>query len=98
MKSRLYNRNEASEYLLHHFGIHAMPGTLAKYASLGGGPAFRKAGRFPVYEEADLDAWAVARLSKRVRSTSELAVRMVHSTDKKAGPRSQAVERETSNQ
>ena len=72
MQSRLYNRNEASEYLLHHFGIHAMPATLAKYASLGGGPAFRKAGRFPVYEEADLDAWAEERLSERVRSTSEL--------------------------
>ena len=72
MQSRLYNRNEASEYLLHYFGIHAMPATLAKYASLGGGPAFRKAGRFPVYAEADLDAWAEERLSERVRSTSEL--------------------------
>lgn len=37
-----------------------------------GGPAFRKAGKFPIYSRADLDAWANERLGKRVRSTSEL--------------------------
>ena len=32
--------------------------TLAKYACIGGGPAFRKAGKFPIYSRDDLDAWA----------------------------------------
>ena len=46
--------------------------TLAKYACLGGGPAFRKAGKFPIYSRGDLDAWANQRLGKLVCSTSEL--------------------------
>ena len=32
--------------------------TLAKLACVGGGPCFRKAGRWPLYSPADLDAWA----------------------------------------
>jgi hypothetical protein len=45
---------------------------IANYAFLGGGPAFRKAGKFPVYFRDDLDAWANQRLGRLVRSTSEL--------------------------
>jgi hypothetical protein len=46
--------------------------TLAKLACVGGGPEFRKWGRVPLYEIAALDAWCDAKLSKPVRSTSEL--------------------------
>ena len=70
--NEVMNRREASEYLRRRYGIQAKPATLAKYASLGGGPRFRRAGRFPVYSAADLDAWAEGRLTGLVASTAEL--------------------------
>jgi hypothetical protein len=66
-------RAEAAQYLREAHGIPCAPATLAKYACVGGGPVFRKAsGKFPIYSREDLDAWANSRLSKPVRSTSEL--------------------------
>jgi hypothetical protein len=65
-------RAEAARYIRETHGIPCAPATLAKYACIGGGPAFRKAGKFPIYARDDLDAWAESRLSKPVRSTSEL--------------------------
>ena len=50
----------------------ARPRPLLNMPVLGGGPAFRKAGKFPIYSREDLDAWANQRLGKLVRSTSEL--------------------------
>lgn len=69
---RLLCRKEASTYLLTCWGIRRSPRTLAKYAVVGGGPLFRKAGRTPLYSTLDLDAFARGSLSKRVGSTSEL--------------------------
>jgi hypothetical protein len=48
------------------------PKTLAKLAVIGGGPLFRKAGRFPLYEILELDRFARGKLSPLVGSTSEL--------------------------
>lgn len=45
--------------------------TLAKFACLGGGPPFHKAGRIPLYPVELLDKWALARLGPVVLSTSE---------------------------
>ena len=64
-------RADAASYI-RNYGIPCVASTLAKYACTGGGPPFRKAGRFPVYFKADLDAWARQRLGMLVRSTSEL--------------------------
>ena len=72
MTPKLLNRRDASHYLLTHHGIRAKPATLAKYASMGGGPPFRRAGRFPVYDIEDLDHWASMRVSPLVHATSEL--------------------------
>ena len=68
-------RADAARYIREAHGIPCAPTTLAKYAVLGGGPAFRKAGKFPIYSRDDLDAWANQRLGKLVRSTSELVDR-----------------------
>lgn len=65
-------RVDAAQYIREHHGIPCSLATLAKYACIGGGPAFRKAGKFPIYARDDLDAWAKQRLGKLVRSTSEL--------------------------
>ena len=69
--SRLLRRCEAAAYTTRTHGIPCSPKTLAKYATVGGGPAYVKAGRIPLYSREDLDAWAEARLSPKVRSTSE---------------------------
>jgi hypothetical protein len=64
-------RDKAADYLQQNWGFGAVD-TLATLATRGGGPRFRKLGRFPVYTEADLDSWAESRLSVPVSSTSEL--------------------------
>ena len=68
-------RAEAARYIREHHGIPCAPATLAKYACIGGGPPFRKAGKFPIYSRDDLDAWASSRLSEPMQSTSAVAVR-----------------------
>ena len=67
-------RTLAAAYIQERHGIPCAPKTLAKLAVVGGGPPFRKAGRVPLYELRDLDDWAEAKLSRPVRSTSELKV------------------------
>ena len=73
-KVRRLRRHEASRYLNDAWGIRRTPKTLAKLAVVGGGPAFRKDGRFPLYEPDSLDEWACEQLSESVRSTAELRV------------------------
>jgi hypothetical protein len=53
-------------------GFPTSPATLATKAVRGGGPPFRLFGRVPLYRWGDLLAWAEARLSAPVSSTSEL--------------------------
>ncbi|SRR5579884_2291758 len=68
----LLRREKAAKYVREVWGIPCEARTLAKLMTVGGGPLVRKAGRFPLYEKADLDAWASAKLSGKVRSSSEL--------------------------
>jgi hypothetical protein len=63
-------RREAAGYLTEN-GYPVAPNTLTKLASVGGGPVFRKFGRWPVYAPPDLDDWARTRLSAPMRSTSD---------------------------
>lgn len=75
MESREYlRRAEAARYLQERFGAYTAQ-TLAKLACVGGGPVYRKMGAYPVYRPADLDAWAEARMSAPVASSSELPSR-----------------------
>jgi hypothetical protein len=69
---KILRRNEAAAYIKETHGIPCASKTLAKYAVIGGGPLFRKSGNIPLYEPRDLDAWAESKLSKPVRTTSEL--------------------------
>jgi len=68
-------RADAARYIRETYAFPCVPTTLAKYACLGGGPAFRKAGKFPIYSRDDLDAWAKQRLGEVVPSTSALSGR-----------------------
>lgn len=66
-------RREAAAYLLETHGVPVAVATLAKAASVGGGPAITYFGRIPLYAKTDLDAWAEAKLNSPVLSTSERA-------------------------
>ena len=78
MESREYlRRAEAARYLQERYGAYTVQ-TLAKLACVGGGPVYRKMGAYPVYRPADLDAWAEARMSAPVASSSELPSRRQH--------------------
>src|SRR5580692_7310136 len=68
--SRLLRRAEAAKHIQNKWGYPCSPRTLAKYAVVGGGPAFRRAGRFPMYSDMDLDNWIISRLGPRITSTS----------------------------
>ena len=68
---RLLRRIAAAQHVTDKF-FQCSPKTLAKLAVVGGGPAFRKSGRWPLYAEADLNDWALAKIGPRVGSTSEL--------------------------
>lgn len=73
-KPRL-RRDEAVEYLRLAHGLEFAKSTLAKWASLGGGPRFNKSGQTPLYPIPELDDWATRRLGEPVASTSEVATR-----------------------
>ena len=64
-------RSDAAAYITNRYGFPCSRQWLAKLAVIGGGPVFRKAGRYPVYEPGELDRWAEARIGPPQRSTSE---------------------------
>jgi hypothetical protein len=66
----LLNRKRAALYLETVYGARCSASTMAKMAVAGTGPGFRCMGRFPVYNPADLDAWAKAKLGPVVHSTA----------------------------
>lgn len=65
-------RREAAAYLTGR-GLPIKWATLQKLASVGGGPIYRRFGLHALYTEADLDAWAEAKLSGPRTSASEAA-------------------------
>jgi hypothetical protein len=73
-------RRAAAEYMRKNCGIPCSAKTLAKLACIGGGPVYRRFGRIPLYLIADLDAYAEAKISKPVQSTSEYEDRQSGST------------------
>ena len=72
---RLLRRAEAAEHIQQKWGYPCSPRTLAKYAVIGGGPPFRKAGRYPLYHADGLDDWVGGKFSDPVTSTSALRAR-----------------------
>ena len=67
---RRFTRHEAAAFLT-DYGYPVAPTTLAKYASIGGGPAFESFGRRPLYRPDDLLTWARERSTGPRRSTSD---------------------------
>ena len=61
----------ASAYLA-ACGFRLAEATMAKYRTLGGGPAFLRYGRRILYRPSALNAWLAARV-RELRNTSEAA-------------------------
>jgi hypothetical protein len=53
-------------------GYTAAPATLNKLRCIGGGPAFEKFGRRPLYSETSLLEWVQSRTTHPLRSTSNI--------------------------
>jgi hypothetical protein len=64
-------RREAAAAALTEISLTTSPKTLSTLATRGGGPQFRKYGRYPVYRWGDCLDWAHSRLSAPMHSTSE---------------------------
>eukprot|EP01037_Dinobryon_pediforme_P002443 gene2443-2481_t len=56
-------RIEAATFVREKWAMPCSPKWLAKLAVVGGGPIYRKAGRYPIYLQSDLDAWAQSRIA-----------------------------------
>jgi hypothetical protein len=70
METKYMRRSEAAQYLQER--VHAYTAaTLAKLATVGGGPEFQKLGKFPVYTAEALDQWLASRTGPVVRNTAE---------------------------
>jgi hypothetical protein len=65
-----YLSRPAAAAFLTHLGLKTATATLAKWATVGGGPAYRLYGIKVVYERDNLRAWAESRLSKPLESTA----------------------------
>lgn len=70
----MLRRSDAAAFLKSNYGVGTYQ-TLAKLATVGGGPPFRKAGPNrgspALYDEAKLKAWAEARFGREYTSTSQ---------------------------
>jgi hypothetical protein len=71
LQSKLLRRDEAARFVRETYSIPCSARTLAKFASIGGGPVYRYSGRFPIYDVADLAAWAKQKIGPRVNSATE---------------------------
>lgn len=67
---RPLSRQDAAQFLA-EMGYPVAVSTLAKYATIGGGPVFESFGRKPLYKPKDLLAWIAERSSGPRRSTSD---------------------------
>ncbi len=70
-EDRFYRRREAAQFLRENFAAPTSSAHLAKLAVIGGGPAYHKFSRFPIYRQSDLVTWAEAMLGETRVSTSD---------------------------
>ena len=71
-REKRLRRLEAAAFLTEQ-GFPISKATLESMATNGGGPAYFKWGKYPIYKIGDLLDWAEQRLGNSRRSTSEAA-------------------------
>jgi len=60
---KLYRRTDAAAYVREVHHVPCAETTLAKMATVGGGPEITYAGRWPLYSEQAIDAWVAAKMA-----------------------------------
>jgi hypothetical protein len=70
MEERL-GRSEASAYLWQRHRMKCSWVTLARLASIGGGPKFQRAGPYVFYTPTELDLWAKAKTTPLLTKASD---------------------------
>ena len=66
------NRDDAAAYISERHRLGCTRQYLARLASKGGGPPFRRLnGRWPIYKKSDLDVWAATRVSEPMLRASD---------------------------
>jgi hypothetical protein len=84
------NTREASIFLS-DLGYATAPASLNKLRCIGGGPAFEKFGRRPLYSEKSLLEWVHGRTTGPLRSTSDVSIaRPIRSPQRPDRPRKAA--------
>jgi len=68
VENKFLDRTEAAQYLA-ELGLRVSKNTLQKWATVGGGPVYRRFGNRAVYQAGDLDEWALAKLSAPRRTS-----------------------------
>lgn len=71
---RYLRRAEAGDYLRARYRFCSAK-TLAKLASVGGGPSYFRAGNVALYAREALDEWAIAKIGEQRTNTAEHGVR-----------------------
>lgn len=74
MSDSFLTRPEAAEYLTAR-GFPVAKATLQKYATVGGGPVYRRFGNRVLYLANDLDAWAKSKLTPALSASFEAPLR-----------------------
>ena len=74
MTNPYLTRPEAADYLTQR-GFPVAKATLQKYATVGGGPLYRRFGARVLYHPDDLDAWAKAKLTPAIAGSFEARAR-----------------------
>jgi hypothetical protein len=69
-----YRRKDAAKYLTQKYAQSIGDSLLSKLACKGGGPPFRKIAGDAIYEQDDLDRFALSRIGPKINSTSELTI------------------------
>jgi len=69
MNTQYLRREEAAQYLKDRVGVYTAA-TLAKLATVGGGPEYRKVGRFPLYTAEALDNWLASKIGPVLSNTA----------------------------
>ncbi len=69
MEKHFLSREEAAQYLTER-GLKTAKGTLQKWVTTGGGPAYRRFGKRAVYLVEDLNEWAERKLTAPRLSSS----------------------------
>ena len=82
-----HDRKGAAAFLELH-GYKVAPATLAKLASIGGGPVYRRFGRKPLYTSSDLLEWAESRCSAPIGRCASSCSRSPKACAAPKGPRS----------